>query len=282
MKKLVNTVNLEFFCDDATGEWGLAHEGTIESHGSGFNAFWNGRGIFHDVFEHHFEHKHKYFTGDNAMNIGGEMAAMGAYLYYRSQITGSKRDFNQNSIWHYSDSMRKTTEDMVQEAIEYGSSQFGSTLECGVPSQKPCEDSELEYQIREYWQNVKKFNVAKDCDCDNSKESAKQYRNSVTFAKIANLHRWGYNMAKKLVPYSYENRDTLQNFIESWDVFCKNNAETMAQMFSGITFKIYKENGNITWTAFLNSKNEDEIKTVKLTENNIKHFDFEDAYISMF
>src|SRR5690606_27490276 len=75
-RKLVREVRLQFFCDPAHGEWGLAHENTIEPQGDGFNAFWSGTtGIFHDVFEHAHEHT-GYFQGPYAMNIGGEIAAM--------------------------------------------------------------------------------------------------------------------------------------------------------------------------------------------------------------
>ena len=42
MKRLVKTVELVFFQDDANGEYGLAHKETYDQNqGNGFNAFWN-------------------------------------------------------------------------------------------------------------------------------------------------------------------------------------------------------------------------------------------------
>src|SRR4051812_49426606 len=62
-KKLVRTVDLRFFQDDANGEWGVTHKETCPGNGNGeeFNAFWDGRGIFHDVFEHAHEFTDKHF-----------------------------------------------------------------------------------------------------------------------------------------------------------------------------------------------------------------------------
>lgn len=90
-------VSLKFFCDDASGEYGLAHDNSIQND-TPFNAFWGGIGIFHDVFEHWFEGKHKYFKDEYAFNVGGEMTAMGAAMYYYYILGIRERDFNSNHI----------------------------------------------------------------------------------------------------------------------------------------------------------------------------------------
>ena len=77
---LVRCVRMKFFQDSDNGEWGLTHDDT-QSGDECFNAFWSATGIFHDVFEHAHEHS-KYFRGEAALNVGGEMAAMGAMYYF--------------------------------------------------------------------------------------------------------------------------------------------------------------------------------------------------------
>lgn len=271
MKRLIKKVDLVFFCDDANGEWGLAHKETFEeNNGNGFNAFWNGIGIFHDVFEHSHEKTHKYFQGDYSMNIGGEMTAMGALWYYFDEL-----GINNRLKYGYvspSQSMRETTSMEVKEAIQDGYCQFGYTLESNVPYQRPTDNGELEYQISEYWKQVKnchydKRNITENYKCENEIESSKAYKESVTFRKIADLHRYGYRMAEKLVPLNSENRETLYNFLDFWNEFCKNNkAEFMAGTFNGLEVKLYKDSeGVISWKAtFIGNGN---IKNLTLREN---------------
>lgn len=266
--RCVHTVELKFFEDDANGEWGLAHKNTIDGDmgSDGFNAFYDATGIFHDVFEHWFERKHKYFMGDYAMNIGGEMAAMGAMWYYYSDLGVTDRDMNPQSIYSMSEKMRRSTQDLVTEAIGEGYCNFGNTLESNVPKQKQTEDYELEYQINELILAVKKYNRDRYNESshdlvlnqsviderERNKEFGRAYKKSVTKSKVANLHRWGYNMAQKLVPHSWENRGVLTEFISFWRAFCKDNpAEEIANHLKGITFKLYRDStGLISWKAF--------------------------------
>jgi hypothetical protein len=46
--------------------------------------------------------------------------------------------------------MKDGTLGMVIDGIKYGNIDFGNTLECGVPYQKPTYNNELEYQISDY------------------------------------------------------------------------------------------------------------------------------------
>ena len=276
MKRLVKTVELSFFQDNANGEWGLCHKDT-QNDNNGFNAFWGGILFFHDIFEHSHEYQNKYFRGEYAMNIGGEMTAMGAMWYYIDQL-GVYNRLSNRSIHAPSDIMRMSTQDMIHEAIESGNAQYGSTLESNVPKQRPTENGELEYQISEYWKKVKTFNP--ESNYESEKEYGYLYKNSVTFRKIADLHRYGYRMAEKFVADNWDNRTTLIDFIEVWNKFCaKHNAEDMARMFSGMTFKIYKENDRITWKAILHTADRFYITNdVTLTADNIAHFSPEDHY----
>ncbi len=256
MKKHI--VRLEFFQDSANGEYGLAHEKTINLNES-FNAFWNGIGIFHDVFEHWFEFEHKYFQDDYAMNVGGEISAMGAMWYYygvlrarnRKEFLDANRRFRPIDML---DAMVSTIEGLCVDAIAYGYTNFGRTLECRVPRQKDTKDYNFESQITELWARLENKEVS--TNEEQERECAIEFKKSITYSKIANLYRWGYKMASKLVPDNEENTEMVDNFIEFWDKFCKNcPAEQLQAMFSGVEFVIKKDSSNVlSWTATFEGK----------------------------
>ena len=101
-------VRFRFFQDDVTGDWGVTHEDTFADN-SPFNAMWSGTMFFHDVFEHWHEYQHKHFLGKNAMNVGGEMAAMGAMYYYINEL-GIHNRLSSSRYNTDGDIMRMTTE----------------------------------------------------------------------------------------------------------------------------------------------------------------------------
>lgn len=266
MKRLIKTVDLIFFKDNATGEYGLTHKETYEDN-TPFNAFWSGMGFFHDVFEHSHEKTHKYFMGDYAMNIGGEMAAMGSMMYYIDTM-GLDNRLNKNANWRGNgEVMRETTLSNVHEAISYGYTDYGHTLESNVPKQRPTDNCELEYQIEEYYKKVKALNVS--TEYEQEREEGLAYKQSVTFRKIADLHRYGYRMAEKLVPNKWDNRATLDRFLDFWNNFTKHNsAEKMQNDFDGLTIKLYKnENGFVTWSGVFKSRYPSGLKDAKINEN---------------
>ena len=249
--RLVHSVKLKFFEDEANGEWGLAHENAINND-SPFNAFYNGTGIFHDVFEHYFEERHKYFKGDYSFNVGGEMAAMGHLMYYYEVLNLYNR---LESPFHtYGEVMRNTTESEIREAIQYGYCKYGETLESSIPYQPPVESNELEWQIEKLNSKIQTTPVGDHCCSDCEIEYAKNYKKSATFSKIANLHRWGYKKAKRLISNNHHNKEKLYEFIKYWDDFCKRNeAKDLSDFFRGIEFKIYKEKESIEWKAILDA-----------------------------
>jgi hypothetical protein len=272
MKRLIDTVNLSFFQDDATGDYGVAHEEILSEHGDKFNAFWNGIGIFHDVWEHQHEYKHKYFRGDYALNIGGEMAAMGKMWYYQDKLgLGNNRMLNPYSIHSPGDLMRMTTDNMIQEAIEYGYTSFGDRLQSAVPCQKPTQNSELEYQIEEFWKNVQSWHYKQENNNQYDKEdeirSSKCYKKSVTFRKIADLHRWGFRAAERLVSRTWNNYNRLRDFIQFWKEFTQNNtAQDLHNYYRKLQFRIYKDSDNIEWRAILISRGDVSNHAVKYTD----------------
>lgn len=279
MKRLIKTVDLRFFKDSANGETGLTHYNTQDdNYGTSFNAFWNGIGLFHDVFEHSHEYTNKYFTGDYAMNVGGEMTAMGAMWYYFETLNVNNR-MSWSSYVPPSESMKRTTLDMVHEAIEDGYTQYGNVLMCNVPKQRPVDSGELEYQIEDYWKKVKELHTRSEYEQE--RESGIAYKNSVSFRKIADLHRYGYRMAERLVPNKWDNAKVLEDFIDQWDTFCKaNNAEELANQCQGLTVKLYKdENGIISWKVTFNAINHFEFNDLTLSDERLQYFSLEEMWI---
>lgn len=170
----------ELFCDDATGDYGIAINNSSEHQ---FNAFWTGIGIFHDCFEHYFEGNTKPFVGDDAYTIWGEVAAMGAALQYVTELGVYNRKLNNR--WHIRDSIFGTVYDMFQDAeynkleIGYAESMGFPLTKCPVKYQKP---NDIDYN----WQDVV-GNGFRTIRCP------EQYKQD-----IKNTMRWGSKLANKL------------------------------------------------------------------------------------
>ncbi len=190
------------------------------------------------------------------MNIGGEMAAMGAMHYYIDELHVQNR-LRQSYFYSPSEVALRGTFDMVSEVINGDGGSFSNLLECGVPKQKETENSELEWIIEEYARKVQALEVhyeePKELVLDGERPECheRDFKESVTQDKIADLHRYGYRMAGRLVPNSGPNHSTLTHFREFWDKFCKNHsAEEMAGLYRGVTFKVYRDSeGDVSWVA---------------------------------
>jgi hypothetical protein len=273
--RLVREVKLKFFEDRDTGEHGLTHAETLNY---GFNAFFDGIGIFHDVFEHAHEFTHKYFRGDYAMNAGGEMTAMGAMWYFFDEM-GMYNRLRQGSRYSPGQMMLEETAGNIIDVISHGSSYFGDELTSRVPKQKyACE--EIEYQVKEYYKKIQESPIYADGNED-ERDYCRKWKRSCTLSKMQNLHRYGYHRAAALVPNNYHNQIVIRYFLSLWDDFCKKNeASELHNSFSGIGFKIYRNGeGEIKWKAELISLYPSEISNYTLTEKNISHFSIEDCYV---
>ena len=232
-------VRLRLFQDDATGEWGLAHSNAIDID-TPFNAFWSHQGIFHDVFEHYFEDNSEYFYGSTAFNLGGEVAAMGHLSYYWSEYYLTGRQLSTRSIYTFEESIESTTEGDMLEAIYYGYTNYGDELKCVVPYQRP-GDGSLEDIIERHWRRVKEAHwKGNGYEDEQERETSRNYKKSITKSKLQRLYRWGYHAAEKIAPYSYQNRETLEEFLNFWKKFCENHkAEEMSHYFKEIEFTIH-------------------------------------------
>lgn len=264
-------VELKIFQDDDLGYYGIAHKNAINK---GFNAFWNGIGIFHDVFEHYFEDKHKYFKNDYSFNVAGEIASMGHLSYYYfNYYYLQNRKTNEYSMNSFEEAIIRTTSDMMIEAIQDGYINFGSILLCKIPKQK-FYDNNLEDIIQTHWNKVKNVNVKKHkTDTKQVIKEKINYKKSIKLSKLRNLYTWGFKQAEKIAPWSNENYNTLNDFIKYWNKFCKDHkAEDLLYNFKEIHFNIIGGK-QLKWECIFISNNNEEIKLEDI-ENYILEYEY--------
>jgi len=264
---LLHTATFKIEKDWNTGEYGLIPVNAYNDKGATFDAFYNGVGIFHDVWEHFFENTHKYFSGIGAMNIGGETCAMGyAMRYY--ELVGDKRSLN--TRFNFIESAFGTSTTEFEIGVESGGYQFGDEYICNVPDQSKNKMPQyLEEHLESLWKNWLPTFVNCKYDCFDPEElddprylQSEAFRASVTWDKFINLTRYGYNRAYQLTKnQSGINSGVLYDFIEFWEEFCKTiSAEQLSYNYDKITFKVYKVRGVLSWSALLISPYGDNYK----------------------
>lgn len=213
----------ELFCDDATGDYGVAINNSSEHQ---FNAFWNGVGIFHDCFEHYFEDMLPPFIGNNAYTVWGEVAAMGAALQYVKEK--GVRNRSVSNTWSITDSIFGTVFDMFEDA-EYNKKEYGYLESMGFPLVKCPVKYQRPNDVDYNWQDSA-GNSFRRINCPT------KYKQD-----IKNTMRWGAKLANKL--WFYE----MSDIITSLNNFCKNlNASELFDMgYKQIDFKFNVVNHNL-------------------------------------
>ena len=218
-------VRLKLFEDDADGSFGFADPKTIDRDSS-FNAFYGVRQLVHDVFEHYHEGM-EFFNGDAFMNLGGEVAAMGAFIKVY-ELAGM-------SVFEGSSAPRNSgIEDMVCDQIigdlsnifYEGYYRYGDTLVSHVPPQEIPEgyysynltSTLTEFENRYVDTMSKPLRKSSFYDYEDY-EFAVRYKKSVTLKKFNDLLVWGYKNADNLLKTGF---DMLYSFIEFWKGFCYN------------------------------------------------------------
>ena len=237
----INDVTLSLINGYDETMWGFTHENSTEH----FDPLYSGPTIFHDVFEHWVEDKHKYFKDDYAFNIGGEMFAMGAMSYFFHDMYVHNRVLNLGiDIHEGEEAIFNTCMYQLIDFIENDADlPFGGELRCNVPKQKWC-DSMIDTLVdRTYEKVLKSVPVSEECS---------SYKNSITKDKLERLFRFGYRKTESMIPNTWENRIQLDNFISYWDAFCENVlAEELQEVFKSVRFKIYKHKEQISYRATL-------------------------------
>lgn len=222
-------VQLQFFQDDATGSYGLAHRNSIDK---GFNAFFSVIGVFHDIMEHYFEDVHPNFLGKYAFNYGGEIAASGHSAWYIHGLGLSRRWTDLGNIGSIEDTFARSVG--LEDEIYCGYTSFGDKLLCKCRNiyQPHPNYSGFVYNHWDYWQRL----IDQYPEPKEEVERAMSIRNSLSLKKLEALYGWGYYTAKKLVPMTDYNLKAIQNMYSDIDAFTKyNEAEHLANMFKFFT-----------------------------------------------
>ncbi|NJL78548.1 MAG: hypothetical protein HC917_06315 [Richelia sp. SM2_1_7] len=226
-----------------------------------FNSFWEGKLIFHDVFEHWFEDTHKYFKGKYAYNISGEIVAYGALYYYVEELGLNNRvPYCNLDKLLVKDHYYKIVEAFKDNYYRYGELQ----LMCNVPKVRK-SIIELDNAASELWNQL-----------NETIDIQKLYAAGYNKAILRRLYHYGYNLAKRLVPYDYNNQEVLYNFICDWNRFTERvRAEDLYSLnYCDAVFNITKRKGIVSWTCRFTDYN----KSILITEKNIKHLFIDNFY----
>lgn len=195
-----------------------------------FDSFWTAIGIFHDVFEHYFEGR-KYFNGNEFCTIGGEIVAMGHFLYYTNTMGLSNRFIAFSGLI---EPAIDGTNEFIEEDIRYG--RYGiekSDFNLSIPRQKK-SDWIVEKTINEHYQRIKRMKVMDSED----PERAKMFIKSIRKSYLANCYRLGYKMAKR-IDSGNNNYYVLHEFIELWrKIIERTDPEGLSSFFNKAIFTV--------------------------------------------
>lgn len=232
-------VQLQFFQDDATGEYGLAHSNSIDR---GFNAFFDPIGMFHDIMEHYFEGIHPNFSGKYAFNYSGEIAASGHSAWYIHGLGMWNRWNDLKNINSVEDAFTRSVG--LEDEICYGFTRFGDELLCkprNIYNIHPNYSQFVHYHW-DYWQQlIDKY--PEPCGDAAEVSCAWKLRKSLSLSKLEALYGWGYYTAKKLIPFNDHNIAAIHQLYTDLKRFTKSNsAEDLAVSFK--YFIAYIKPGN--------------------------------------
>ncbi len=247
---MTHEVNLRIYRDDDSGIVGTCPSEVWRRDDSGqFDPFWQGILIFHDVFEHYFEHTHAAFCGDNAHNVSGEVTAHGHLIYYLHTLECNRT--NVGGGYLDDAGILSGTFGPMYDAITGGHTQYGETFQSDLPDNADTYPDFLESIINKHWQKVQ--DTQPDTKCREQRARAKRYKKSVTRQALATHYRTGYDMAAALVPNNRHNMWELNEFIDFFDQFCKAIPAESALLFGDkITVTVRRSKaGLIRWSAKL-------------------------------
>jgi hypothetical protein len=212
---------------DENGFWGLCHDNTVGQ----FNAFWDASGVFHDVFEHFFEGKYKYFQGD--LTLWGEMAASGAAIAYKSigidnfKYRGgfNRRDFTADTKSILQDTVYGLKQEPYSPPyVEYPVDNYL----CKVPYQKHPDDCywasvyELDTWLSEYDSYI---NELREKD---RPPQVRKFGRSISKTNIRNCYIWGWKQGMKILGEDHKHSYTfLNDFLEYWNTLTKQDPQSL-------------------------------------------------------
>lgn len=208
------TRKFDLFQDEETGTHGIAIAGSKEH---GFNAFWDAKGIFHDCFEHFFEGNPKHpFHGAHSYTVFGEIAALGAAMYYYDIAHVHNRPLDPKR-WDFSPGIFREVWGMLTEwkhddYREEEDGRYFSSYPVPMPYQCPV--------TRQRQTGLMKDTGLLD---EIPKEISWQYGHEENNAKeynlaVRNLMRWGARQAEKLSFFGMDGAiEDLETFVRRFD-----------------------------------------------------------------
>lgn len=243
-----------------------------------FQPFTSARGIFHDVFEHWFEGEHISFRGEAALTVGGEIAAMGAYLYYTERGVVPSSGFSDHQ-----DIALRTTLDLLDDGVQY-------PVPVSHVGRIPKQDSRMEEYLRLYLERLgAKRAKAEERHAEltesfgdpdqmlfpfeeeparwlgyalQESESVVERLRGTDRKAVVNLHRWGWVQARRIVPPGFRTED-LHDFSLFWDQFRSPDFERFSSCYRELVFKIYHTGRSVEWSALFVPDRFSEFKPLK-------------------
>lgn len=215
------SVILKYHQSENSGTWGFAPIDTINSDVS-FDPFWDASGIFHDVFEHWFEYKLKYFSGKAGMTLWGEMVASGVALAYRNLGINSfrfrkgrtDRDYTADTIHYVKEAILEQASD--RDILPY--TEFDMTKEtCLIPYQKIAYNSyDLDSTIGEYLYQIETYGREKEVN----------HKKIIWTPGIERAYKFGYKLGNKIIGKDSDAAYYLmEDFLFNWNEISKTDVE---------------------------------------------------------
>jgi hypothetical protein len=185
-----------------------------------FDPFWHSSGIFHDVFEHDFEGKNRYFKGEHAYKLAGEICAIGHIWYFSKTMDIVDRSKSPATINELK--TIKPVHELIEWVAQTEAKRLPKEIITNIPDQQiTCEDhKDLATPIPGY---------------------CPEYQNT-----IKNLLIYGYNRARRLVPNNKENRKALLDFLYGMEGIVRcTDANTLMTVYDRLEVTIYRVGSSI-------------------------------------
>jgi hypothetical protein len=220
--------------DDADGTVGFIPKGCYD-----FNAAIDGSFLFHDVFEHWFENKVRWFSGDAALNPAGEVAAMGARLYNLFTL-------GFNPLRRSADEYANVKGQCVGDIHESIFGEFRTIL----PRQRTVFNSDVDDMASGIVKELEDGWVRKSMRENDNRYVPKE-------SEIRDCLRWGWRMASKVIPHDdwearRKNVHMCHEFVGFWDAFFaewKENLGELDSRFRQIDIHVTRKKKVVSWKA---------------------------------
>ena len=243
--KLLRKVEFDLEQDEVSGIWGLMPR---DCKAGEFNAFTDGIGIFHDIFEHYFEEKYPRFSGASSYSTLGEVAALGHALAFKDLGVNSRE--TKRSIYTLEDSLMFDIEELCRQTAEDSTVYKGTDVPFSYYSLSKVD------HLFEGWYILEQLDVLKlrlkEMFPD---KSAKEFKDILNVSKAKQAFIWGYVQVAKF--YNADHSYDLSEFITEWMKFTESiKWEYIADFIESVYITVEFDKTRIFWTATFNRHTE--------------------------